>query len=323
MFGNQPFGFQLLRKYVASFGTLFSQIQIVREEPALSGKVFPITVADEGKIDQFIRVPLEYSAKDKLLARIAADPGIDRPDAQLLPRIAFQMTSMGYASDRKLRSRQRYAVTENITTEIYKEVLDPVPYDLNFTVLIATKYQMEGNQIIEQILPYFTPSFPLKLEIIPEMNIITNSDVFLKSVTCSDSYDGKYEERRAIVWTLEFTMQALLFGPIRQHPIIKFANTNMYDSTRFANIGDAVGNSTPVDRVTVQPGITANGLPTKNVALSIDFHLIHANSNWGYIVNDYGTIGVGEGRGGEINNYSTVAKLDKDFAFGFLGVGYY
>ena len=317
MFGNQPFGFQLLRKYVASFGTLFSQIQIVREEPATSGKVFPVSVADEGKIDQFIRVPLEYSVKDKLLARIAADPGIDRPDAQLLPRIAFQMTSMQYVADRKLRSRQRYAVTENVTTEIYKEILDPVPYDLHFTVLIATKYQMEGNQIIEQILPYFTPSFPLKLEIIPEMNIITNSDVFLKSVTCADNYDGDYKNRRAIVWTLEFTMQATLFGPIRQHPIIKFANANMYDSTTFDNIGDSVGHTTAIDRVTVQPGLDANGNPTDEVVNSIDYHLIHANSNWGYIVNDYGTIGVGEGTGG-----AAPSDLAKTFPFSMLGIGY-
>ena len=316
MFGNQPFGFQLLRKYVAAFGTIFSQIQIVREEPAVSGKVFPVSLADEGKIDQFIRVPLEYAAKDKLLARIAADPAIARPDALSLPRITFQMRDMKYNSDRKLRSRQRFMVTEDAVAGQYKEILDPVPYDLHFTVLIATKYQIEGNQIIEQILPYFTPTFPLTLALIPEMNIIQDAPVVLNSVTCEDKFDGKFEERRAILWTLEFTMQAVLFGPIRRHPIIKFANTNMYDSTLFDNIGDAVGNSAPVDRVTVQPGLTANGQPTKNVASSVDYHTILADSNWGYIVKDYGTLNVGEGSGGEGSGNNFVLEIP----FGFIGM---
>lgn len=102
-----------------------------------------------------------------------------------------------------------------------------------------------------------------------------------------------------MVWTLSFTMTGYLFGPIRRHPLIKFANVSFYDATRFDNIGDAVGNTVAIDRVTVQPGQDANGNPTRSSALTVSYQDIEADEPWDYVVTVYGSLGLGEGTGGE------------------------
>ena len=46
-----------------------------------------------------------------------------------------------------------------------------MPYDFNFSLSVFVKNADDGVQILEQILPFFTPEWTTTLKIIPEMNI--------------------------------------------------------------------------------------------------------------------------------------------------------
>ena len=46
----------------------------------------------------------------------------------------------------------------------------PIPYNLNFELAIMAKNQDDGLQILEQILPFFQPSFNITLNLVPTMD---------------------------------------------------------------------------------------------------------------------------------------------------------
>jgi hypothetical protein len=258
---------------VVTFATIFNDISVPRFDT-------------NGVINELFHVPISYAAKEKVLARLAADPNIDRPSAVTLPRISFEMTSMVYDPSRKLNSIQKNSVKNPITRN-YKAQFMPVPYNYHFSLWVYVKDMEDANKIIEQILPFFTPEFPVQVDLIPEMNVVENIPVILNSVNLEDNFDGAFPDRRQIIWTLDFTMKANLYGPITENKIIKFANVNMYIPT-VVNLVDAVGKTLPEDRVTVQPGVTTSGQPTANVSLTIPYSQIDADMKYGYVDVIYG-----------------------------------
>jgi hypothetical protein len=89
--------------------------------------------------------------------------------------------------------------------------------------------------------------------------------------------------RRAIVWSLGFTLKAQLFGPVKKNGIIKRIYTNLYIPPGDTPVDEAVGTSI-AERITITPGLLANGSPTANASASIDISLINADNNYGYII---------------------------------------
>lgn len=263
------FYFSTIKKYVIAFGTLFNDIAISREDSANNETAF-------------IRVPLTYAAKDKMLARVISDPNIDRPTALVLPRMSFQMLDMKYDGDRKLNTLNKITYT---TTDPNKNKYqyEGVPYNFTFRLNVYVKNAEDGTKIVEQIIPFFTPDWTPTLKLIPEMGVILDTPIILNSVTTEDTYDQTFSQRRAIVWTLDFTLKGFLFAPIKEKKIIKFANTTFYN-VKIDDMYSAIGNTAPSDRVTVRPALLANGQPTSNVALSIPLSEIEATDDFGYAV---------------------------------------
>jgi hypothetical protein len=229
---------------------------------------------------QIIKVPLHYAPKEKMLARIVNDPKLNRQTAITVPRMSFEITSIGYAANRKLNTVIRY-VQSNSTTHATSRQYTPVPYDFNISLYVLVKNAEDGTKILEQILPYFTPDWTPTVSLIPEMNVNMDIPVVLKSVNVDDVYDGQFENRRSLVWTLNFVLHGYIFGPVKTSNtgIIKLVNTNFYDTTDYT-----YPDIKPVERVTIQPGQLANGSATSNIQLTIPYANVEANSSWNYIV---------------------------------------
>ena len=144
---------------------------------------------------------------------------------------------------------------------------------------IMVKNAEDGTRIIEQILPYFTPEWTATVNLIPEIGATYDIPIILNDVNVSDTYEGSFEERRAIIWELTFTMKGFVFGPSNKTSLIKFAEVNMHTDL-------SMNSDYPIATVTARPGLTANGQPTSNAALSIDYLEIKATDNYGFI-NDF------------------------------------
>jgi hypothetical protein len=270
MFSN-PFYYSLIRKYVILTGTLFNNINISRTDSS-------------GNQTALIKVPITYAAKDKMLARVLGDPDIQLETAVTpLPLISFEMTNMFYDGDRKLNTIGRIATNDTNNNKL-KYQYNPVPYNINFSVYIYAKNTEDGTKIIEQVLPFFTPDWTTTVNLIPEMSVTMDIPIILNRINYSDSYDGDYKKRRAIIWELQLTLKGYLYGPVKKSNIIKFVETNLYKpKVEDGQLRSAVGNTGVVERVTIQPGLTANGQPTSNINLTVAYTEIDVNDDFGYI----------------------------------------
>tara|TARA_B100002019_G_scaffold260477_1_gene246597 strand:- start:439 stop:1224 length:786 start_codon:yes stop_codon:yes gene_type:complete len=252
------------------FGTLFNDIIVQRFNKA-------------GQRIQALKVPIAYGPKEKFLVRITQDPELTNQSQVSLPRMGFEMTGMQYMPDRKLSSTQRRVNTVGATgsNNSIKAVYTPVPYDFNFSLSVFVKNADDGVQILEQILPFFTPEWTSTLKIIPEMNIKHDVPTVLQSVTTEDAYDGDFETRRSLIYNLDFLVKGYIYGPVKKSGIIK---RTMVDFINSANTELQEGKR--LEKITITPGLDANGNPTANSAQSINIANISANDNYGFAI-DY------------------------------------
>lgn len=279
MFGQEPYYFGLTKKYISLFGAIFSDIQIVRS-------------TSTGAQAQILNVPISYSPKDKMMARIKADPAIDREFAIQMPVMGFEIVNFQYDSSRKINTLGK-TVKKTLTPDkrLMSYQFNPVPYNLHINLYIFVKNNEDGMMIIEQILPSFPPNWTPTVELVPQLDIKYDVPIIYQGLVPEDNYAGDFKTRQSLVYTLSFLIKAQYFGPIIDQPVIKFANTTFYiPNSAIIEIRDAVGNTDPSDRVTVQPGLTANGEPTSNIALTIPYQQIEANTHFGYIVTTSGII---------------------------------
>jgi hypothetical protein len=248
------------------FGKIFNEINIERTD-------------SDGNQTHLIEVPLQYGPKNKSLVRTDADPDITRPTAIVLPRMSFELTGMAYAADRKLGTTHRYWLKNDDDKDTFKRQYNCVAYDYFFSLHVYVNQFEDGTKIIEQIVPMFTPEFTSTINIIPEMNIQLDHPVVLNDISKEDIYDGEFEQRRAIIWTLNFTINGFMFGPIVDKPIIKIANTRYF----IGNTSTTSANDYFQYEV-VTPGLDANGNPTTNAAVAIPVANVDVDDDWDYVV---------------------------------------
>jgi hypothetical protein len=110
--------------------------------------------------------------------------------------------------------------------------------------------------------------------------------ILLNNIQYSDTYDGQFKERRAIIWTIDFTLKGYIYGPVKKGGLIKFVKSNFYIPSSELAI-DGVGVTPISERVTAQPGLTAEGLPTSNIEETIPYSQIEIDDNYGYITMIY------------------------------------
>ena len=197
MFGTY-FYHQTSRKMVVAFGSLFNSIEVRRTNSA-------------GSVIETLKVPLSYGPREKFLTRISADPALNPKIALSVPRMGFELTAMTYDGARKLNTMGRNVKAG--TTGLKKQ-FSPVPYNWDFSLYVFVKNAEDGTQILEQILPFFTPEFTVTMTLVSGMTIKMDVPLVLNSVTSEDSYEGDFATRRSIIWTLSFIMKGFLYPSV-------------------------------------------------------------------------------------------------------------
>jgi len=192
---------EILRRTIVSFGSLFNNVTIKHNNSS------DVTVSS-------IKVPLAYGPTQKFLARLEQVPNLNAPVQMTLPRMSFEFIGLNYDPGRKVTTTQTFlsAVTSDKTQP--RKSYMPVPYNMAFELSIMTKLNDDMLQIIEQILPYFQPSYTLSVDLVETIGEKRDIPVVLEGITMQDDYEGDYSTRRALIYTLRFTAKTYLFGPI-------------------------------------------------------------------------------------------------------------
>lgn len=203
MFGDH-FYHQRIRKAVAVFGSLFNNINIVR-------------IDSQGNQLSAQKVPLSYAPKRDFLARIDAMENGETTERQIalkLPRLSFEILAMTYEATRqmpKTNSCIKYPADFGSTGD---KIYSPVPYNISFQLSAYAKSQDDALQIVEQILPYFTPHYTVSVKPLDDYDISEDTPITLTGITFADDYEGAIENRRTIVYSLDFDMKLNLYKNI-------------------------------------------------------------------------------------------------------------
>lgn len=229
------------RKYVAVFGTIFNQIKIERAK-------------SDGTVVQDMIVPLNYGPQQKFLSRLQQDPNLNRKSAISLPRMSFEIMSMSYDPERKVQQTRKIMRTNAEETGQRGFTYVGAPYNLDFQLSIMTKYTEDAAKIMEQIIPFFQPDFTQTVKLIPDIDPI-DIPIILNGVTTEEIYEGDFDTRRSVLYTLTFTMKGWYFGPQRKSKVIKFIDTNLYDGTEL--------DAPFLEGVDVKPGLDSEGNPVR------------------------------------------------------------
>lgn len=216
---------EILRRTVISFGTLFNNISIKHTNSSNS-------------IVSSIKVPLAYGPTQKFLARLEQSPDLNKSTAMTLPRMSFEFTGLTYDPSRKVTTTQTFIAKDPETGTETKKSYMPVPYNMQFELSIMSKLNDDALQIIEQILPYFQPSYNLTVELVESIKEKRDIPIVLENITMQDDYEGDFTTRRVLLYTLRFTAKTYLFGPTSSasKDVIKSAKISYISGTDTSSV---------------------------------------------------------------------------------------
>jgi hypothetical protein len=236
-----------MRRYLLAFGSLFDQMTITREN-------------EDGKEEFRQEVPLEYGPKERWLVHLTQDPDYTKGVGQVVPRMSYEMTSLDYDTTRKLNTLDKLKFNSNQAHKLAKLYIG-VPYVMKIQLSILVKLQQDGMQIVEQILPFFTPDYTIAvrpLEGYPDL--VDQVPIVLQSVSHSDNYEDDFMKRRVIIWTLDFAMKVFFYGPIKDTKRIEEVIVNLYNSP-YEDLSAPTADALPKVTIDVQADP-----PTQNVS---------------------------------------------------------
>jgi hypothetical protein len=228
------FYFEILRKIVIGFGTLFNSIELRKTNA-------------EGVVTSVVKVPIAYGPKQKFLARLNEAPkDLNNPVQITLPRLSFEFNGLTYDQDRKLTTTEYFTVKDKDDPKSVIKTFMPVPYNMSFELNIMTKLNDDALQIIEQILPYFQPAYTLTIDLQQEIGEKKDIPFQIEGIIMQDDYEGNYETRRALIYTIKFTAKTYLFGPTKKisDGIIRKSTIGFVAGTTSDNPDEAIRDKT-------------------------------------------------------------------------------
>lgn len=178
-----------IKKMTAVFSSLFKGIQLKRSLP--SGTVY-------------VEVPVRFAQKQKTRDANKTYPDLDISGgfAGAAAMISFEMVDLQFAADRTTSQFNRFAGSDASS-------YNRVPYDIVFNTYVTATKLDDALQIIEQILPFFSPAVNVSIDD-GEFGV-SKIPIILNSVGTELNYEGLVSENRTIVFTLIFTMKAWLY----------------------------------------------------------------------------------------------------------------
>ncbi len=201
----------ITRRIMVSFMDFFSKIYIEKYSSTISGYV----------TRKVIRVPIQFASRDKWLeiyksssSRKAMDPSIKEKNPiemqWILPRIGVQMISMNYDSQRKLIKTQQ--VSEYNSEFSSSGTYTPAPYNIDVDVYVISKTLDDNLQIMEQIVPFFSPGMSLNVKVYDD-EISDSVSVVLSSITQDIPVDMSETEDKFITFIYTFSIKANYYAP--------------------------------------------------------------------------------------------------------------
>lgn len=232
--------YDIINQHVKIFGSIFKDILIKyydeHHEP----------------VKELI-VPISYTGKDKLI-QVAEVRGPDPDNIRdvfqtTMPRMSFEMTNMQYNGSQKLNRLHSYNFYANNnvlelsdvpiseladntadfhSTNYSNYTFTPTPYKIFFNLYLLCNREIQSQQILEQILPKFTPD--LKIPVIYDLGdnnkLQLDESLSLLQISKQDLFNEDFEKISRTIHTLSFSMDCKFFKSLEEYRLIKVINFN-------------------------------------------------------------------------------------------------
>ncbi len=229
---------ETIRKTVIAFGSLFDEIFVVRKNK-------------DGSTNKRVLVPISYASKEKFIRMLDEFPDTKGQEgaaaiASVLPRMGFSITSINYDGSRKRNTvykRFKYTSTDGEIDSQFSEV----PYNISFQLAVAARTMDDALQIVEQIVPYFTPEFCISVNF-TDFNTKVDIPITIQAVNPEIDYQGDTSTQRSVIFTIDFVAYSYVFSPTKQEKYIKTTDITTFNSF-FNPDGSITGPTAAASRV--------------------------------------------------------------------------
>lgn len=244
------FRHEIIKRVVIGIGTLFNDIYIAK--------------IDENDLEvERIKVPLSYGPKQKFIVRAdQTNTSLVQNFAMDLPRLSLELRNITYDLNRKTQSTRKLVEYQSGEDSSMKTRLERVPYTLDFNLHILTKRTEDAFQIIEQILPTFTPDYTISFNDWPIEKVV-DVPIVLGSVLFDEDYEGTFYERKVFAATIKFAANVYMYGPVKSSGIIKQTQAN------FINYSSLLQSGSSIYRGFDYPTYSITGATFSSVILSV------------------------------------------------------
>lgn len=217
----------IIRSHIVAFGFIFQDILVKKFN-------------ESGVLIKELLVPISYSNKDKSIQMFTVrgdDPSNYGDNMEMtLPRFGFEIVDFNYNPEQKLNRMNKYIdYKENILINLYANnsissmgtetinthtkrnsysVYTPTPYKMRVNLYLMTNKENDYMQIVEQILPMFTPDIKLnmKYNIGENINLFFDESITLDHVSKEILNDQNFDLITKIIHTFSFSMDIKFFN---------------------------------------------------------------------------------------------------------------
>lgn len=205
---GEHFYHKSIKKVIATFGSLFSDVTI------------------KTSTNKLVKVPIHYSQKQKWIEVLTVNPDSrDLYTDTTLPSFGFEITNFVYNPEmmiNPLNIQHFKAGPDNVDF-----MFASVPYTIGIELYLATNTVDEAYQIVEQILPFFTPQLTVTIKDIDLYNLNTNITFDMTALSQDIQYESVFDEKRIILFNFSFNAHTKFHSNPRSIQRIKDVIINM------------------------------------------------------------------------------------------------
>jgi hypothetical protein len=192
-----------INRYIVQFANVFAGLGVHTGKGA------------DGNITE-LEVPVVYSSKDRVVESIGA--GNTQNRLHTLPLMSCYLTGIELAPERRKgvnqTDRRTYMPQGGVFLDDVKVAyrLMPVPFNFTFDLSIYVSNTDQSHQVLEQLLMLFDPTLQLQTSDAP-LDWTKISSIELLSINNEENHPAGVD-KRMIIWTLTFMVQAWISAPI-------------------------------------------------------------------------------------------------------------
>lgn len=230
----------ITRMVATAFMDFFSRVSIEKF------KTISVSGDDFFAQRKIIPVPIQWATREKWVeivrsssSRKAMDPSIHNQNPVemqwILPRISCNLNSTTYDASRRLIKTQVVPDYANTTANTKGKTYTPTPYNLEFEICTIARHLDDNLQIMEQILPYFSPTMNLSLNLYDGKET-ESIPITLNSVSMDNPTDIPENDERIFTNVYSFTVKINYYMMKKIQGFITTISVNMQNGDQIVKI---------------------------------------------------------------------------------------